>query len=53
MKRTFFSGGMQGSGWWKLMVVAYELADRLIIPTKLTDEGGRNKTETPKTKKIR
>lgn len=28
LKRIFFPAGMQGRGWWKLMLVAFKLADR-------------------------
>lgn len=48
MKSIFFLGGMQGRGWLKLMVAAFELADKPVKNPKTADEGGGRKTEHPK-----
>lgn len=40
-KRILFLGGDQGKGRWKLMVAAFEIANRLIRAPKSRMERGR------------
>lgn len=41
MKRIFFPGGPQGKGWWKLLVAAFELADRPVKTLNFESVNGR------------